>query len=77
MRAIPDRLARDFEEVFDSGSLLFPGPGFTQAGLLKYLVPKPSLKSMFVWVCGIPFLSSTFSDVPGLGRVISHNPLQP
>lgn len=62
----PGRLARDFEEVFDSGSPRFLGPGFTQASLLKCFVPELSLKSVFVWVCGIPFLSSMLSDVPGL-----------
>lgn len=39
MSAVPGRLARDFEEVFDAGRPLFPGPGFAQAGLLKCLVP--------------------------------------
>lgn len=35
------------------------------------------LEVLFVWVCGIPFLSSAVSDVLGLGQAINRNPLQP
>lgn len=77
MRAVPGRLARDFEEAFGSGRLLLPGPGSTEAGLLESLVPEPSLKSVFVWVCGTPILALASSDVPALGHLIGHAPLQP
>lgn len=43
-RVIPGRLGRDSEEVLDSGSPLFTGPVFTQAGLLKCLAPEPALE---------------------------------
>lgn len=56
-RAVLGRLARDFGGVSGLGGPLSPGPRFTQAGLLKRVVPEPALKSMFVWVCGIPCLS--------------------
>lgn len=43
-RVIPGRSAGASEEVSDSGSPLVTGPMFTQAGLLKCLVPEPALE---------------------------------
>lgn len=58
LRAVPGRLVRDFEEAFDSGNPLFIGPVFTQAGLLKCLVPEPSLEvpCLFGFVESLSFL---------------------